>query len=72
MTWSIAFAGVSAAIWLGSALIPLPKTARLTARIGHGGPSPALDAILGRLKLQSYFNAAAAASMAVSVWLQIR
>jgi hypothetical protein len=71
MTWSAAFALLSAAIWLSSALVPIPKTAWLVSGVGAGRPSPELDGILGRLRRQSYFNVAAAASMAVSAWLQV-
>jgi hypothetical protein len=70
MTWSIVFAFLSAAIWLAAALIPIPKTAWLVSGVGGGRPSPELDAVLSRLRLQSYFNAAAAFSTAIAVLLQ--
>jgi hypothetical protein len=71
MTWSVAFALLSAAIWLSSALIPIPKTVWLVSGVGGGRPSLDLDTILGRLRRQSYFNVAAALSMAISAWLQV-
>jgi hypothetical protein len=67
MTWSIALAFLSALIWLAAALIPIPPTAWLVAGAGGGRPSPELDAILKKLKLQSRLNAAAALFMALSV-----
>ena len=70
MMWSTVFAFLSAAIWLAGALIPIPTTAWLVAGVGGGRPSPSLDAILYRLRLQSYFNAAAAFSTAIAVFLQ--
>jgi hypothetical protein len=70
MTWSIVFAFLSAAIWLAAALIPIPKTAWLVPGVGGGRPSPELDAVLSRLRLQSYLNAAAAFSTAIAVLLQ--
>ena len=39
-------------------------------RVGGGGPSPELDMVLGRVRLQSKLNAAAAVSMAITVLLQ--
>lgn len=71
MTWSSGFALLSAGIWVAAALLPVPKTAWLVARIGGGGPSPELDTILHRLRRQSWLNAAAALSMAASVGLPL-
>ena len=71
MTWSFVFALLSALIWPAAALLPIPKKIWLVAHIGGGGPSPELEAILARLRLQSWMNAAAAISMAASVALQI-
>lgn len=68
-TWFNAFfAFLSAMIWIAAALIPIPKTAWLVARIGGGGPSAELDAILYRLGLQSCLNAAAAISAAIAAF----
>lgn len=70
-TWAIGFAFFSAFIWLVAAAIPIQKSPFLEMGVGGGRPSPQLDAILSRLRLQSRLNAAAALSMAVSVFLQL-
>jgi hypothetical protein len=72
MTWSSGFALLSAAIWVAAALIPIQKNVWIVARVGGGGPSPELEAVLGRLRLQSYLNAAAALSTAIAVYLQLK
>jgi hypothetical protein len=69
-SWSIGFAALSALIWIAAAFVPIPKSPWLVLGAGGGRPSPELDAILHRLRLQSYLNAAAAFSMAVSVFFQ--
>jgi len=48
------------------------KECLASGRVGGGGPSPELEAVLGRLRLQSYLNAAAAPSTAVAVCLQLK
>lgn len=67
---ALVFSLLSGLIWFGAAAVPNPKTAWLAMGAGGGRPSQELDAILGRLRLQSYLNAAAAAFTAVSVLLQ--
>jgi hypothetical protein len=71
ITWlSVALAFLSAAFWLASALVSIPKTAWLVSGVGGGRPSPELDAILKRLRLVSRLNFVGALLMAISVLLQ--
>jgi hypothetical protein len=68
MMWaSVFFSFLSAMIWLAAAAIP--KTAWIIARAGGGGPSQEIDAILRRLRLQSYLNAVPAFCAFVAVLL---
>ena len=71
MWWSIAFTFFSAVIWLVAALVPIPRTVWIVAGAGGGRPSPDLDAVLRRLRLQSWLNAAAALSMFLAALLQL-
>jgi FG-GAP repeat len=73
MSWQSSAAigfGLSALIWLAASLVPIPKTARLVMGVGGGRPSPELDVILARLRLQSRLNAFAAFGTAVSALFQ--
>ncbi len=70
--WSIGFALLSVLIWLVAGFVPIPKNAYLPMGAGGGRPGPELNAILYRLRLQSYLNAAAAFSMAVSVLVYLK
>lgn len=73
MIWylSIALAFLSALLWFAAAaLVPIPGTAWLVPGAGLGRPSPELDAILKKLRRQSWLNATAALLMAISVLLQ--
>jgi hypothetical protein len=68
---SIALAFLSALLWfVAAALVPIPRTAWLVPGVGGGRPSPELDAILRKLRRQSWLNAVAAVLMAFSVLLQ--
>jgi len=69
--WSIAFAFLSAVIWFAAAVVPIRRTVWVVARVGGGGPSPELDTVLRRLRLQSWLNAAAALSMFIAALLQL-
>jgi hypothetical protein len=70
ITWlSVALAFLSAAFWLASALVSIPKTAWLVPGAGGGRPSPEL-AILKKLRLVSRLNFVGALLMAISVLLQ--
>jgi hypothetical protein len=71
MIWSVAFAGLSALLWLASALVKLPKTVWLQFGAGGGRPSPEMDMLLSQLRWQSRLNAAAAFSMFISVLFQV-
>jgi hypothetical protein len=71
MFLSVAFAGLSAALWLTAALVQLPATVWLQFGVGGGRPSPELDRVLGQLRRQSWLNAAAACCMFVSLSFQL-
>lgn len=62
---------VSAGFWIASAIIPLPERIWIQGRVGAGGPSPDVDKLVAKLRLQSRLSAAAAACQAVSVILFI-
>jgi hypothetical protein len=69
--WSIYLASFSVLLWFVAAALPIPKTAYLQMGVGGGRPSPELDAILRKLRWQSWLNAAAALSMAISISFQL-
>jgi hypothetical protein len=75
MTWyggfAFGFGLLAAAIWLAASLVKVPKTVWLVMGVGGGRPSPELDAILNKLRLQSRLNAAAAFFTALSILLQV-
>ena len=70
ITWLSVALAFSAAFWLASALVSIPKTAWLVPGAGGGRPSPELDAILKKLRLVSRLNFVGALLMAISVLLQ--
>jgi hypothetical protein len=68
---SVVFAGLSALLWLAAAFVKLPTTVWLQFGVGGGRPSPEMDKVLTRLRLQSGLNAAAAFCMSISVVFQL-
>ena len=62
---------LAAAIWLAASLVKIPKTAWIVPGVGGGRPSPELNAVLDKLRLQSRLNAAAALFTALSILLQV-
>ena len=72
MTWSLAFTGLSALIWLSAAMIPFNRRPWLQMGVGGGRPSPELNMVLDRLAHQSWLNAAAAVCMFIAAWFQLR
>jgi hypothetical protein len=75
MTWYSCFAFglglLAAALWLAASLVKVPRTVWLQMGAGGGRPSPELDAILDKLRLQSRLNALAALSTALFVLLEV-
>ena len=75
MTWYSCFAFgfglLAAALWLTASLVKVPRTVWLQMGAGGGRPSPELDAILDKLRLQSGLNALAAFFTALSVLLEV-
>ena len=67
---AVLFGSLSAALWIASSFIPLPRRIWTQARVGEGGPSPDLDLLAHRLRWQSRLNAAAAFCAAIAAGAQ--
>jgi hypothetical protein len=75
MTWYSCFAFgfglLAAALWFAASLLKVPRTVWLLMGVGGGRPSPELDTVLDKLRLQSRLNAFAALSTAGSVLFEV-
>ena len=75
MTWyswfAFGFGLLAAVLWFAASLVEVPRTVGLQMGVGGGRPSPELDAVLDKLRLQSRLNAFAALSTAVSILFEL-
>jgi hypothetical protein len=69
--FAFGFGVLAAVIWFVASFVKVPRTVWLQAGVGGGRPSPELDAVLDKLRLQSRLNALAAFLTALSVLLQV-
>ena len=64
---TVVFGCLSAVLWIGSSVVPMPRRVWIVARVGGGGPSDDVDLLVKGLRLQSRLSGAAALCAAVAM-----
>ena len=47
---TVVFGCLSAVLWIGSSVVPMPRQVWIVARVGGGGPSDDVDLLVSRLR----------------------